>query len=153
VTNLHQQGVIGEVADAVRNPVGETHEDVDGVFSRLHEVLKHADVMCPSELEALIVRTFRQYSLPIKLLYVDATFNYIDYYAPHLTDLKGFGYSTKNNGYHVFGMRPAERSSASASASASSAASSSASASSAASAGSAADSAAEAARDQVTASR
>ena len=56
--NLKDGLVLGDDVDVVRNPVGDTHEDVDGIFGVAHEELKNEDVMDPFELDKHIKAAF-----------------------------------------------------------------------------------------------
>ena len=49
--NLKDGLVLGGDVGVVRNPVGDTHEDADGIFGVAHEELKNEDAMDPFELD------------------------------------------------------------------------------------------------------
>ena len=99
--HLKDEGVIGDVVDAARNPVGETHEDVDAIFGVLHESLINKDVVTYDGLVDAIKYAFREYRLPVVVLPVDATLDYKEFYAPHMNKhLGGYGYSDVECGYH-----------------------------------------------------
>ena len=68
----------------------------------LEKIMHNMDVVTPSDIERAIQRTFKDYRLPIVILEVDATYDYIGYYEPHVDKkLSGFGYSDRTDGYHV----------------------------------------------------
>ena len=99
--NLKDGLVLGDDVDVVRNPVGDTHEDVDGIFGVAHEELKNEDVMDPFELDKHIKAAFVNYKLPVTILHVDATFDYKSFYEGHVnSELGGFGYSETESGSH-----------------------------------------------------
>jgi len=94
--------VVGDETDAARNPVGETHEDVDGLFGVLHESLINKDIVTYDGLVEAIKYAFRDYRLPVVVLPVDATLDYKAFYAPYVNKhLSGYGYSDVESGYHV----------------------------------------------------
>ena len=99
--NLKDGGVLGDDVDACRNPVGDTHEDVDAIFGVGHEHLKDKDIMDPYELDRELKVALANYKLPVTILHVDATFDYKSFYEGHLnSDLAGFGYSETESGSH-----------------------------------------------------
>ena len=99
--NLKDGRVLGDDVDVVRNPVGDTHEDVDGIFGVAHEELKNEDVMDPFELDKHLKAAFVNYKLPVTILHVDATFDYKSFYEGHVnSELAGFGYSETESGSH-----------------------------------------------------
>lgn len=107
IENLIKQRVLGESSDVVRNPVGSTHEDVDALFALVKRLLKNADVVTFSELVKLIKHAFATYSLPVTIMEVDVTFDYVSFYAPHIDKkLANFSYSDKTTGYHKLAFRP-----------------------------------------------
>lgn len=58
----------------------------------LEKIMHNMDVVTPSDIERAIQRTFKDYRLPIVILEVDATYDYIGYYEPHIDKkLSGFG--------------------------------------------------------------
>ena len=106
ITNLVKMGVLGNTVVA-RNPVGNTHEDIDAIFAILRNHLIDLDVFSPSELDAAIRGALHSYSLPIFIKHVDGTRDYQAHYDPHIDrGLTGFGYSEYTNGYHVFKATP-----------------------------------------------
>ena len=72
ITNLVKMGVLGNTVVA-RNPVGNTHEDIDAIFAILRNHLIDLDVFSPSELDAAIRAALDSYSLPIFIKHVDGT--------------------------------------------------------------------------------
>ena len=107
IENLIKQRVLGESSDVVRNPVGSTHEDVDALFALVKRLLKNTDVVTFSELVKLIKHAFATYSLPVTIMEVDVTFDYVSFYAPHIDKkLANFSYSDKTTGYHKLAFRP-----------------------------------------------
>ena len=62
---LHDERVLGATTDIIRNKVGDTHEDVDGLFGMLKVNMKNKDIITPSDLEAAIRETFEQHPLPV----------------------------------------------------------------------------------------
>ena len=74
--NFQRSLSCGDDVDVVRNPVGDTHKDVDGIFGVAHEELKNEDVMDPFELDKHLQAAFVNYKLPVTILHVDATFDY-----------------------------------------------------------------------------
>ena len=63
--HLHEERVLGTTSDVIRNKVGDTHEDVDGLFGMLKVNMKNKDIITPSDLEAAIRDTFKHHSLPV----------------------------------------------------------------------------------------
>ena len=104
------KGAVVDVLTAVRNPVGNTHEDIDAIFALLRNVLINRDVLSVDDLMSVIDETFpgRQFGplkLPVAVLFVDATFDYISFYAQAGAldpKLANFSYSQYQSGYHVF---------------------------------------------------
>ena len=65
-------GALGTTSDVIRSKVGDTHEDVDGLFGMLKVNMKmlkvnmkNKDIITPSDLEAAIRDTFKHHSLPV----------------------------------------------------------------------------------------
>ena len=56
--------MLGTTSDVIRNKVGETHEDVDGLIGMLKVNMKNKNIITPSDLEAAIRETFKHHSLP-----------------------------------------------------------------------------------------
>jgi hypothetical protein len=105
--HLVNKRVLGESCDVVRNPVGSTHEDVDALFALVKTKLKNADCVTFDALLALIRLAFATYPLPVTILKVDATLDYIEFYARHIDPkLSNFSYSPHDTGYHVLSFRP-----------------------------------------------
>ena len=107
IEHLIKQRVLGDASNVARNPVGSTHEDVDALFALIKQLLKNADIVTFSLLIALIKRAFATYQLPVTIFEVDATFDYIAFYTPHIDKkLANFSYSDKQTGYHLLAFRP-----------------------------------------------
>ena len=83
ITTLVKMGVLGNTVVA-RNPVGNTHEDIDAIFAILRNHLIDLDVFSPSELDAAIRGALHSYSLPIFIKHVDGTRDYQAHYDPHI---------------------------------------------------------------------
>ena len=62
-----------------RNPVGNTHEDIDTIFALIRNKLANSNVMAPSELDAAIMPAFPDGKLggkiPVVIKHVDATYH------------------------------------------------------------------------------
>ena len=92
VAHKQQQGVFGVDVDVCRNKVGSTHEDIDALFGVAKSHLGPRDTITPYELVDHIKVAFNDYPLPVKVLFVDAVFDYWQYYSPHIDKgLSGFG--------------------------------------------------------------
>jgi len=84
-----------------RSKVGSTHEDVDGLFSVIKAHIKNKEIMTPDEMVAAIKSAFSNYSLPVFVVIVDATYDYKAHYKGHVDKkLGGYGYSADTDGYH-----------------------------------------------------
>jgi len=84
-----------------RSKVGSTHEDVDGLFSVIKSHIKNKEIMTPDEMVAAIKSAFSNYSLPVFVVIVDATYDYKAHYKGHVDKkLGGYGYSADTDGYH-----------------------------------------------------
>ena len=108
LTDLVDDGLADELLCA-RNPVGNTHEDIDAIFALIRGKLANNNVMTPSELEAVIMSAFPDGKLggkiPVVIRHVDCTYDYQTYYAADGVldkSLANFSYSQHTNGYHVF---------------------------------------------------
>ena len=95
-----------------RNPVGNTHEDIDAIFALIRNKLANNNVMTPSELDAVIMSAFPDGKLggkiPVVIKHVDATYNYQAHYEQDGAldrTLANFSYSSTQCGYHVFDAR------------------------------------------------
>ena len=64
-SHLHEQRALGATTDIIRNKVGDTHEEVDGLFGMLKVNMKNKDIITPSDLEAAIRDTFKNHPLPV----------------------------------------------------------------------------------------
>ena len=99
-----------DVLTAARNPVGNTHEDIDAIFALLRNLLINRDVLSVDDLVSVIDevfpgRAFGPLKLPVVVLFVDATLDYIKFYAQEGAldpKLANFSYSQHQSGYHVF---------------------------------------------------
>ena len=84
LTDLVDDGLADELLCA-RNPVGNTHEDIDAIFALIRGKLANNNVMAPSELEAAIMSAFPDGKLggkiPVVIRHVDCTYDYQTYYA------------------------------------------------------------------------
>lgn len=108
LTDLVDDGLADELLCA-RNPVGNTHEDIDAIFALIRGKLANNNVMTPSELEAVIMSAFPDGKLggkiPVVIRHVDCTYDDQTYYAADGVldkSLANFSYSQHTNGYHVF---------------------------------------------------
>ena len=101
VQNLHNLRALGSTTDVRRNKVGSTHEDVDGLFSVIKAHIKNKEIMTPDEMVAAIKSAFSNYSLPVFVVIVDATYDYKAHYKGQVDKkLGGYGYSADTDGYH-----------------------------------------------------
>lgn len=92
IAHRHKQHVFGADTDVCRNNVGSTHEDVDALFGKAKSHLELQDCTTPSEMVQCIKDAFKDYQLPVVVLYVDAVFDYKEFYEPHVDHgLRGYG--------------------------------------------------------------
>jgi hypothetical protein len=112
IEHLARCGVVDEI-NTCRNPVGNTHEDIDAVFSHIRQKIMHDNIMTLSQLEKVVMSAFPGGKLggkiPVIIRHVDCTFDYAEYYKPHIDPkLANFSYSDHQSGYHVFKVRKQE---------------------------------------------
>ena len=95
-----------------RNPVGNTHEDIDAIFALIRNKLANNNLMTPSELDAVIMSAFPDGKLggkiPVVIKHADATYNDQAHYEQDGAlnrNLANFSYSSTQCGYHVFDAR------------------------------------------------
>ena len=90
---LQRRGLFGSMLDVVRNKVGSTHEDIDGLFGVAKEHLKYLDIVSPVHLKAEIQKAFSSLGYPVVILEVDATLDYKGFYQDHIdSKLGGYGH-------------------------------------------------------------
>ena len=53
IEHLMRYGLV-EQTNTCRNPVGNTHEDIDAVFSHIRQKTMHVNIMTPSQLEKVV---------------------------------------------------------------------------------------------------
>ena len=100
----HLAGLLNAVTEAtvVRNVVGNTHEDIDGLFGVIKRKFGTKDMLFVSQFEETVAEAFLNFRLPVRIVDVDTTRDYIAFYDPHIDpELSGFGYSVHIPGYHV----------------------------------------------------
>ena len=75
-----------------RNKVGSTHEDIDALFGTAKRKLEKTSCATPEEMVSCVRDAFKDYALPVKILFVDAVFDYVNFYKPHIdAGLRGYG--------------------------------------------------------------
>ena len=89
----HRQHILGAHTEVDRNKVGSTHEDIDALFGTAKRKLEKTDCATPYEMVECVKDAFKEYALPLRVLFVDAVFDYNTFYAPHVDKgLRGYGY-------------------------------------------------------------
>ena len=107
IEDLARRGVVDN-STAARNPVGNTHEDIDAIFKLIKAKLDNLTMLTREDLSAGIMSAFPggvfgEKRLPVVICPVDVTLDYIRYYADCIDPtLANFSYSEHQKGYHVF---------------------------------------------------
>jgi hypothetical protein len=98
---LTAKGVFSSVK-CVRNPVGNTHEDIDALFALIRNRVLKKNIFTYDEFIAEVKKAFETYGLPVEVIDVDSTYDYTEFYKDYIhADLINFGYSEWESGMHV----------------------------------------------------
>ena len=59
---------VTDVFDVIRNPVGQTHEDIDAIFALIRKECHNKDITTVAAFKRLVEDAFSTYSLPVVIV-------------------------------------------------------------------------------------